>query len=81
VLRAACAAIGRDPATIRWSAGTWTGRLGYDPLESPQAYHDLVERYRAVGVSEVICLWSPHVSLDSLERIAAEAAALRATTG
>ena len=75
----ACAAVGRDPATIRWSAAAWPGRVGFNPLASPSAYIDLVRGYQEVGVSEVICSWSREIDLAALERIAAELPALRAT--
>jgi len=73
----ACAAVGRDPATLRWSVAAWPGRLGFDPLASPAAYVDLVGRYRELGVSEVICMWQPTLDRTSLERIAAEVPGLK----
>lgn len=74
----ACAAVGRDPATIRWSAAAWPGRVGFNPLSSPEGYVDLVRRYQEVGVSEVICSWSPTIDSAAVERIAATLASLRA---
>jgi F420-dependent oxidoreductase-like protein len=72
VMLAACAAAGRDPATLRWSVAAWPNRVGFDPLASPQAFVDLVGRYRELGVSEVICMWTSAVAPAALERIAAE---------
>jgi hypothetical protein len=77
VLLDACAAVGRDPATIRWSAATWSRGAGFDPLSSPEAYRDLVGRYREVGVSEVLCVWRPDTDPAAVERIAAALPALR----
>jgi hypothetical protein len=73
----ACAAVGRDPATLRWSVAAWPGRLGFDPLASPAAFVDLVGQYRELGVSEVICLWQPTLDRSVLERIAAEVPGMR----
>jgi F420-dependent oxidoreductase-like protein len=73
----ACAAVGRDPATLRLSVAAWPGRVGFDPLASPGAFVDLVGRYRELGVSEVICMWTREVDAAGLERIADETTALR----
>ncbi len=53
VLREACAAIGRDPAEIRWSLYGYPAVLGADPFASPQAFLDVVGPYREVGITEV----------------------------
>jgi hypothetical protein len=74
----ACAAIGRDPGEIVWSAAAWPGRVGGDPLASVEFFRDLVGRYREAGVQEVICQWQKDVPLEQIERIAAELPALRA---
>jgi F420-dependent oxidoreductase-like protein len=74
----ACAAIGRDPGEIVWSAAAWPGRVGGDPLASVEFFRDLVGRYREAGVKEVICQWQKDVPLEQIERIAAELPALRA---
>lgn len=73
----ACDAVGRDPATLRWSVAAWPNRVGFDPLESPDRFTDLVEEYRDLGVSEVICMWRPPVPVANLERAAARLATLR----
>lgn len=73
----ACAAVGRDPSELRWSAAAWPGRVGGDPLASVEAFRDLIGRYREAGVSEVICQWQRDLPLDQLERIAAELPGLR----
>jgi F420-dependent oxidoreductase-like protein len=74
----ACAAIGRDPGEIVWSAAAWPGRVGGDPLASVEFFRDLVGRYREAGVKEVICQWQKDVPLEQIERIAGELPALRA---
>ena len=74
----ACAAVGRDPGEIVWSAAAWPGRVGGDPLASVEFYRDLVGRYREAGVQEVICQWQHSVPLEQIERIAAELPTLRA---
>ena len=80
-LNEACAEIGRDPATILRSLYGWTLKLGVDPWESPEAFIDVVERYRAVGIQEFL-MEAPHEEqFDVLERIAADVLpTLRAST-
>lgn len=78
-LREACEKIGRDPNSIRWSAAAWPGRVGFDPLSSPERFRDLVHQYREVGISELICMWTPETDRAALERIAAELPAWRAS--
>jgi F420-dependent oxidoreductase-like protein len=73
----ACAAAGRDPGEIVWSAAAWPGRVGGDPLASVEMFRDLVGRYREAGVGEVICQWQQNVPLEQIERIAAELPGLR----
>jgi len=77
VLLEACAAVGRDPQEIRWSAATWSRQVGRNPLTDPGFYRELVERYREVGVTEVLCSWPKDMAVDAIERIAAELPALR----
>ena len=77
VLLEACARVGRDPNEIRWSAATWSRDVGFDPLASPEAYRDLVGRYREAGADEVLCSWGRDTPVAAIERIAAELPALR----
>lgn len=77
VLLEACAAAGRDPASLRWSVAAWPGRVGFDPLADPAAFVDLIGAYKAIGVSEVICMWTRDVSEAALERIGATLPSLR----
>ncbi|CAA9553692.1 MAG: POSSIBLE OXIDOREDUCTASE, partial [uncultured Thermomicrobiales bacterium] len=78
LLLEACAAVGRDPAAIRWSAAAWPNKVGGDPLQSPEFYRDLVGRYREAGVSEVLCMWGRDTPVQTVERIAEVLPALRA---
>ena len=77
VLLEACAAVGRDPREIRWSAATWSRQVGRNPLTDPVFFRELVERYREVGVTEVLCSWTKDIPTEAIERIAAELPALR----
>lgn len=77
LMHEACAAVGRDPSTLRWSAAAWPGRVGGDPLASVEFFRDLIGRYREAGVDEVICQWQHTLPLDQFERIAAELPGLR----
>lgn len=76
-LLAACAEVGRDPAEIRWSAAAWAGRVGFDPLEDAGRYRDLIERYREIGVTEVLCSWGRDTPTDTIERLAEVVATVR----
>lgn len=74
----ACAAIGRDPSEIIRSffgmapRQTMSGRLEVDPWSSPDAFIEVVEQYRAAGMSEF--LFDPPYphQFDTMERIAAD---------
>lgn len=74
---AACAEVGRDPAEIRWSAAAWAGRVGFDPLEDAGKYRDLIERYREIGVTEVLCSWGRDTPASAIERLAGVVASMR----
>lgn len=63
-LDAACAAVGRDPATIRRS--TWATRAA---LASDEAYAAFVERHRALGFTDFSVAASAN-DADALRRIA-----------
>ena len=77
----ACGAIGRDPEAIIRSLYGWTLKLGADPWSSAEAFLDIVERYREVGISEFL-MEAPHEEqFDVLERIAGDVLpGLRAST-
>jgi hypothetical protein len=68
----ACAAIGRDPKAIIRSLYGWTIPMGADPWSSPDAFADVVGRYREAGMSEFL-MEAPHEEqFPVMERIALE---------
>jgi alkanesulfonate monooxygenase SsuD/methylene tetrahydromethanopterin reductase-like flavin-dependent oxidoreductase (luciferase family) len=68
----ACAAIGRDPDEIIRSLYGWTIPMGVDPWSSPEAFADVVGRYREAGMSEFL-MEAPHEEqFPMMERIAAD---------
>jgi len=68
----ACAAAGRDPAAILRSLYGWTLKLGADPWSSPEAFADIVGRYREAGIGEFL-MEAPHEhQFETTERIARE---------
>ncbi len=70
LLDEACAAIGRDPGSIVRSLYGWSLKLGTDPWSSPEAFLDIVGRYRDVGVSEFL-MEAPHEEqFGVMERVA-----------
>ena len=72
ILDEQCAAVGRDPASIIRSLYGWVSVLGLDPWSSPEAFLDVVGRYREAGISEFL-MEAPHEEqFDVLERIAAD---------
>jgi alkanesulfonate monooxygenase SsuD/methylene tetrahydromethanopterin reductase-like flavin-dependent oxidoreductase (luciferase family) len=73
ILDEQCAAIGRDPRTIRRSLYGWAARMQADPWESVGAFHDVVGRYREAGVNEFLIDAPGPEQFPVLERIVAEA--------
>lgn len=68
----ACAAIGRDPRAIVRSLYGWTLKLGADPWESPDAFAEIVGRYREAGIEEFL-MEAPHEEqFGTMERIAGD---------
>ena len=67
-----CAAVGRDPSTIRRSLYGWATRLPSDPWKSAAAFEDIVGRYREVGIEEFIMDHPRPEQLGVLERVAGE---------
>ncbi|BBH70372.1 luciferase [Actinoplanes sp. OR16] len=55
LLREACAAAGRDPASL--PAVVVLGYGGERPLDSVEAYRDCLGRYTAIGASRLVVLW------------------------
>jgi alkanesulfonate monooxygenase SsuD/methylene tetrahydromethanopterin reductase-like flavin-dependent oxidoreductase (luciferase family) len=72
LLDEACVAIGRDPAGIIRSLYGWTIPMGADPWSSPDAFADVVGRYREAGMSEFL-MEAPHEhQFAVMERIAVD---------
>ncbi len=67
-----CAAIGRDPATISRSIYGWAARLPDDPWASPDAFLNVVGRYREVGINEFIIDAPGEAQWAVMERVAAD---------
>ena len=72
VLDEACAAIGRDPAEVWRGLYGWAALMPSDPWQSPNAFADMVGRYREAGVNEFIIDQPAAEQLPMAERIAAE---------
>jgi alkanesulfonate monooxygenase SsuD/methylene tetrahydromethanopterin reductase-like flavin-dependent oxidoreductase (luciferase family) len=71
-----CAAIGRDPSSIRRSFLTWAGWS--EPMPTPQGFAGLVQDYREVGINEFGVYWpSDEGDLAKLEAIAESLPELR----
>jgi alkanesulfonate monooxygenase SsuD/methylene tetrahydromethanopterin reductase-like flavin-dependent oxidoreductase (luciferase family) len=71
VLDEQCAAIGRDPASLRRSLYYSIAREA-DPWASVDAFQDVVGRYREVGIEEFILDHPKDEQLGTLEKVAAE---------
>jgi len=67
-----CAAIGRDPSTLWRGLYGWAALMPSDPWESPDAFADMIGRYREVGVNEFIIDQPRAEQLPMLERIATD---------
>jgi alkanesulfonate monooxygenase SsuD/methylene tetrahydromethanopterin reductase-like flavin-dependent oxidoreductase (luciferase family) len=68
----ACVEIGRDPDEIIRSLYGWTIPMGADPWSSPDAFADVVGRYREAGMSEFL-MEAPHEEqFPMMERIASD---------
>lgn len=70
--RAACADVGRDPDSVRWSLYIWGARREVEPFASVEAYRDTVERYREVGVTEFVFAMPGRDLRPVMERVAHE---------
>jgi alkanesulfonate monooxygenase SsuD/methylene tetrahydromethanopterin reductase-like flavin-dependent oxidoreductase (luciferase family) len=73
-----CAALGRDPATLRRSLVLWSP---LDPWESSDAFERICDAFRAAGIAEFIVMWPDEDRLPLLERASATIASLRASSG
>ena len=72
ILDEQCAAVGRDPVAIIRSLYGWASKLGTDPWSSPDAFLDVVGRYREAGISEFLIDAPAAERFDVLERIAVD---------
>ncbi|MFN8525689.1 MAG: TIGR03619 family F420-dependent LLM class oxidoreductase [Chloroflexota bacterium] len=85
--RAACVAAGRDPATMRWTSGSYIRLEGYDlpvPPGTPRrltgSYDDIAQRlheFHLAGASHMTVSLEPYTT-DGLERFARVIEKLRA---
>ena len=73
ILDEQCAAIGRDPKSLRRSLYGWASRMQADPWASVDAFHEAIGRYREAGVNEFLLDAPGPVQFPVLERVAAEA--------
>ena len=71
-----CADIGRDPAAIRRSFYGWASKMVEqglpDPWASPDAFEDVIGRYREVGINEFIMDQPRPEQQSVLEHVASE---------
>jgi F420-dependent oxidoreductase-like protein len=72
ILDEACAEIGRDPSEVVRSLYYWVARVDSDPWSSPDAFLDVIGRYREAGIEEFIIDHPRDDQLDVLERVAAD---------
>jgi alkanesulfonate monooxygenase SsuD/methylene tetrahydromethanopterin reductase-like flavin-dependent oxidoreductase (luciferase family) len=74
MLDAECAAIGRDPTTIRRSLLAGGGSSPGDPWQSVEAFHDFTGRYREAGVNEFLFYFPSRLEMAHgfVEQIARE---------
>lgn len=67
-----CAEIGRDPGSIVRSLYGWPKIIGADPWSSAEVFIDVVERYRAAGITEFIFEPPANGQWATMERICDE---------
>jgi len=67
-----CAAIGRDPASVSRSLYGWASLMPADPWASPDAFAEVVARYREAGINEFLIDAPDADRFPVLERVAAE---------
>lgn len=72
VLDEHCRRIGRDPASIVRSLYYWVPRSADDLWDSVDAFVDVIERYKAVGIGEFIVDQPRQDQADVLERVAVD---------
>jgi len=67
-----CAAIGRDPNEIIRSLYGWAAVMSADPWASVDAFEQVAEEYRAVGINELIIDQPNPAQFHVLERVATD---------
>lgn len=67
-----CAAIGRDPKSIIRSLYGWASLMPADPWASPDAFEEVIGRYREVGINEFIIDAPGPEQFPVLERVATD---------
>jgi alkanesulfonate monooxygenase SsuD/methylene tetrahydromethanopterin reductase-like flavin-dependent oxidoreductase (luciferase family) len=72
ILDDACDAHGRDRRAVIRSLYGWASLMPHDPWDSPDAFQDMVGRYREVGIEEFIVDAPRPEQFATMERIASE---------
>ncbi len=71
-----CVSIGREPSEIRRSFYGWASKMTEqglpDPWESPDAFEEVIEQYRAIGIDDFVIDQPRPDQQRTLERIAAD---------
>jgi alkanesulfonate monooxygenase SsuD/methylene tetrahydromethanopterin reductase-like flavin-dependent oxidoreductase (luciferase family) len=78
ILRRECEAIGRDPASLRWSAFSFPGVLDHNPFESVDTFMRLVREYIDAGAGEITVRMPGREHYDVVRRIGERLPELRA---
>jgi alkanesulfonate monooxygenase SsuD/methylene tetrahydromethanopterin reductase-like flavin-dependent oxidoreductase (luciferase family) len=58
-----CAELGRDPRGLRRSVAIHPWFNGETPWRSLDAFHELVGRWRAIGIEELVLYYPPHLGM------------------
>jgi len=64
-----CVEAGRDPGSIIRSLYGWASQMGADPWASPDAFQEVIGRYREAGVSEFLLDAPSPAGVAMMERI------------
>lgn len=75
-----CVQIDRDPLEMARSYLVYGRAAGTSPFDSVDAFEDMVSRYRAIGINEIVCYYPPaewypqgnSTQNDTFERIATD---------
>jgi F420-dependent oxidoreductase-like protein len=68
-----CAAVGRDPTEVVRSLYYWASPETGDPWDSIDSFHEIIGRYREVGIDEFILDRPREDQMAMFERVAVEA--------